>query len=115
MPNSASSPHASMSASPTRDSGPEASASATDLAEAGRLVAEGIREFAKSILHGDKAHKDWLLAAAERFIAGKKPKKPPRLTPDQIVAEYAPQSACPKWTGDRGASGFARLPRCAPP
>ena len=41
------------------------------------LVNWHIRRFAKSILHGDKAHKDWLIEAAERFIAGKKPPKPP--------------------------------------
>ena len=37
-----------------------------------------IRDFAKSILHGDKAHRDWLMAAAEAFIAGKRVPKPPK-------------------------------------
>jgi hypothetical protein len=82
----------------TRDSGgPEASAGLMDMAEAGRLIAQGTREFAKSILHGDKAHKAWFLAAAEAFIAGKKPPKPtakPRLTGEQIVQRYAPEGSC---------------------
>ena len=34
------------------------------------MSANEIRAFAKSILHGDKAHQDWLLEAAEKFIEG---------------------------------------------
>jgi hypothetical protein len=55
----------------TRDSGPEASACSKDLAD------KAVREFAVSILHGDKAHQDWPIEAAERFIAGETPPKPP--------------------------------------
>jgi hypothetical protein len=30
-----------------------------------------VRAFAKAVLHGDDAHRAWLLEAAEAFIAGK--------------------------------------------
>ena len=66
---------ASTYASPRRDSGPEASASSTDLDPIGTaaiaLGTEAIRAFAKSILRGDQAHKDWIIKAAEAFVAGK--------------------------------------------
>jgi hypothetical protein len=68
-----------------------------------------IRAFAKSILHGDKAHKDWLLAAADAFIAGKKPPKPPKkpkLTVAQIVRLYAQDGSCPQCARRRKADGY---------
>src|SRR5260221_8311668 len=43
------------------------------------VVVSGIRDSAKSILHDDKAHQDWLIEATERFIAGKKPPRLPRI------------------------------------
>ena len=67
----------------TRNNGStEVNACSKDLAD------KAVREFAVSILHGDKAHQDWLIEATERFIAGKKPPKPPRLTSDQVVERY---------------------------
>ena len=70
------------------------------------LADKAVREFAVSILHGDKAHQGWLIEATERFIAGKKPPKPPRLTSDQVVERYAPQGACPKCDKRRKADGY---------
>lgn len=43
------------------------------VAERDRLAGEvdgRIRKFAEAILHGDPEHKDWLIRAAEAFIAG---------------------------------------------
>jgi hypothetical protein len=58
------------------------------------LAAKAVGEFALAILHGDQGHRDWLIGAAEAFIAGKKaPKK--QADPAQIVAEYAPHGAPP--------------------
>ena len=95
---------ASSSRSSTRDSvGAEARASSIDPAE------KAIRSFAHSILHGDKAHKDWLLAAAEAFIAGKKPPTPPakpKLTVEQIAKRYAPPGGCPWCERRRKADGI---------
>ena len=95
------------SAGSTRDSGgPEASASSTDLAGTAN---ERIREFATAILHGDPAHKAWLLAAAEAFIAGKRVPKPPakpQLTGEEIVKRYAPQGACIQCDRRRKADGY---------
>jgi hypothetical protein len=99
-------PSASTYASRTRDSGgigPEASASSTHMTP---VVVGGIRDFAKSILQGDKAHKAWLLAAAEAFIAGKKVPKPPRLTPDQAYQRFGPQGACSRCDRRRKAEEY---------
>jgi hypothetical protein len=60
----------------------------------------GIWEFATAILHGDQAHKDWLLDAAEAFVAGKSVPKPPKLTGDEIVRRFAPRGACTSAIGD---------------
>ncbi len=80
-----------------------------DLAKASRGA---IRAFAKAILHGDKAHKDWLIEAAEAFIADKKPPKPPpkpKLTGEQIVKRYAPEGSCDHCDRRRKANGFDPL------
>ncbi len=66
----------------------------------------GIREFATAILHGDQAHKDWLLDAAEAFVAGKRVPKPPKLTGDEIVRRFAPQGACTQCDRRRKAEGY---------
>lgn len=39
--------------------------------------AKKIREFARLILHGDEEHRDWLIEAADAFIAGEE-MPPPR-------------------------------------
>ena len=46
-------------------------------AEIDRLLNEDpIRQFARAILHGDNAHRAWLLEAAEKFLEGKEIVKP---------------------------------------
>jgi hypothetical protein len=69
------------------------------------LGTEAIRAFAKSILHGDQAHKDWLLAA-EAFVAGKKVPTPPRLLADQVYQWFGPQGDCPRCDRRRKAEGY---------
>lgn len=50
------------------------------------MMSDDVRKFARAILHGDEVHKEWLLEAAEAFIAGE-PLPPPRdakTDPDRI-------------------------------
>jgi cytoskeletal protein CcmA (bactofilin family) len=50
-----------------------------------------MRSSATAILHGDKAHRDLLIKAAEAFIAGKTAPKKPKLTRLRSWLRYAPQ------------------------